>query len=176
MRPAARPAEALMKRFGLSVEDAIGVRFAVNVALATTIVWYTLTALGDTKVIWAIAAMVAASDPDPAEARRMFRSRLANVAVGSVTGFVFLLVAGTRTWVLPIAMATTVLLSSYVVHIKTAWRQAPITAAIVISAAMKDGTMQGVGLYRVAEVVFGSLVGIAVSMVMSKVWLIQEHS
>ena len=72
-RPGARQAEALMKRFGLSPTHLIGMRFAINVALATTIVWYTLRLVDDSRPIWAIASMIAASDPQPDEARRMFR-------------------------------------------------------------------------------------------------------
>ena len=63
-------AEALLERLGLSYEHLLGVRFAVNVFIATTIVWSTLKLIGDTNPIWAIASMVAAADPQPEEARR----------------------------------------------------------------------------------------------------------
>jgi uncharacterized membrane protein YgaE (UPF0421/DUF939 family) len=174
-RPAKPEAEAILKHFGLSSVDLIGLRFAINVALATTIVWNVLHAIGDPKPIWAIASMVAASDPQPEEARRLFRSRLVNVAVGSAAGLTFLIVAGRRSWVLPLALATTVLISSYVVRIKTMWRQAPITAAVVIAAAISsESSFVGIrqGLHKVAEVVFGCIVGMTVSLIMSKVWLI----
>lgn len=165
-----------MRRFGLSPDDLAGLRFAVNVALATTIVWTTLRTVGDSNPIWAIASMIAASDPQPDEARRMFRSHLVNVAVGSVAGLVFLLMAGPRHWILPLALAATVLVSSYVVRVKTMWRQAPITAAVVIASALVNdssvvGTMEG--LHKVAGVFFGCLVGVTVSLVMSRAWLIQ---
>ncbi len=178
-RPGARQAEALMARFGISQGQLVGFRFAINVALGTTIVWHTLQAAGDTNPIWAIASMVAASDPQPEEARRMFKCRLINVAVGSAAGLTFLLLGGTANWVLPIALATTVLISSYVVRVKTMWRQAPITAAVVIAtAAMNNSAAIGTlkGLHKVAEVVFGCLVGMVVSMIMSKVWLIQPSA
>lgn len=169
-------AEALMKRFGLVEEQLVGFRFAVNVALATTIVWSTLRFFGMGNPIWAIASMVAASDPHPSEARRMFRSRLANVAVGCAAGLVFLVVGGARDWILPLALAMTVLVSSYVVRIKTMWRQAPITAAIVIASSVEHqsfatGIVQG--LLKIVQVVFGCLVGVAVSLLMSNVWLIR---
>jgi len=167
-------AEALMKRLGLT--DLVGLRFAINVALATTITWNVLHAIGDRNPIWAIASMVAASDPQPEEALRMFKCRLINVAVGSAAGFIFLLVGGTQSWILPLAMAATVLVSSYVVRVKTMWRQAPITAAVVIASALTaDSSAIGIaqGLHKVAEVVFGCLVGMTVSLVMSKAWLIQ---
>ena len=156
-----------------------GLRFAVNVALATTIVWNVLHSIGDPNPIWAIASMVAASDPEPLEARRLFRCRLINVAVGSAAGLVFLLVGGREHWVLPLALAATVLVSSYVVRIKTMWRQAPITAAVVIAAAITaDSSAVGIrqGLHKVAEVVFGCVVGLTVSVLMSKVWPVGSPS
>jgi len=165
-----------MRRFDLSYAHLLGMRFAINVALGTAIVWHTLRAIGDGNPIWAVASMIAASDPQPDEARRMFTSRLANVAVGCAAGLTFLLVGGARDWVLPLALASTVIVSSYVVRIKTMWRQAPITAAVVIAAAVVNGSpAAGVvqGLHKVAEVVFGCLVGVAVSVTMSRVWLIQ---
>jgi hypothetical protein len=56
------------------------------------------------------------------------------------------------------------------------WRQAPITAAIVIAAGIaRSSTLGGIqqGLHKVAEVLFGCLVGLLVSWLMSKVWLVQ---
>ncbi len=164
-----------MKRFGLVEEHLIGLRFAINVAIATTIVWSILDAIGDSNPIWAVASMLAASDPAPDEARRMFKCRLINVAVGSATGFIFLILGGAQIWILPLALAVAVLVSTYVVRVKTMWRQAPITAAIVIAgAAASDSLAVGLahGLHKVAEVVFGCLVGVAVSVAMSRVWLI----
>lgn len=171
-----RQAEAVMQRFGLTPEHLVGVRFAINVGLASTIVWHSLRALDDRSPIWAIASMVAASDPQPKEARRMFASRLVNVAVGCMSGLIFVVVAGSQEWILPLALAATVLVSSYVVRIKTMWRQAPITAAVVIgAAAVSESAAVGVarGFHKVGEVAFGCLVGMVVSLVMSKVWLIQ---
>ena len=168
-----------MKRFGLSPADLLGFRFAINVALATVIVWTVLQALHVRHPIWAIASMIASSEPQPEEARRMFRARLVNVAVGSVAGFLVLFIAGPRAWTLPLALAATVLVSSYVVRVKTMWRQAPITAAIVIASAVaSESSALGIteGLRKVAEVVFGCLVGVIVSVVMSKVWLIRGSS
>jgi|SRR5262245_27311148 len=178
MRPSFH-AEALLQRFGLSSAHLVGLRFAINVALATTIVWNVLHAIGDRNPIWAIASMIAASDPQPEEARRLFKCRLVNVAVGSAAGLIFLLVGGAQSWILPLALAVTVLVSSYVVRIKTMWRQAPITAAVVIAAAISsESSAIGIqqGLHKVAEVVFGCLVGMTISLVMSKIWLIQPSA
>jgi uncharacterized membrane protein YccC len=151
-------------------------RFAVNVFIATTIVWSVLKFIGDTNPIWAIASMVAASEPQPEDAMRFFRCRLINVLVGCGVGFCFLLLGVHSDWLIPVALSVTVLLSSYVVRVKVMWRQAPITAAIVIAAGISlDSTRGGIerGLHKVGEVVFGCVVGMVVSFLMSKVWLIK---
>ena len=174
-----RRAEALIERLGLSYDHLIGFRFAVNVFLAATIVWYTLKWIGDSNPIWAIASMLAAADPQPEEARRMFKSRLANVLVGCAVGLAFLLFGLRTPFMLPFALAVTVLVSSYVVRIKTMWRQAPITAAIVIAAEISKGsTLVGTekGLHKVAEVIFGCLAGLLVSLFMSRFWLVRPPS
>ena len=77
----------------------------------------------------------------------------------------------------PVSIAITVLISTYLVRVKTMWRQAPITAAIVIAAGIAGAsTKVGIvrGLHRVAEVLFGSLVGMLVSWLMSQFWLVRN--
>lgn len=157
--------------------DLVGVRFALNVFIAAAILWFLLRRVADTNPIWAIASMIAASDPQVKEAARMFRSRMVNVLVGCAVGLVFLVVGGSSDWKLPLALAVTVLISSYVIHIPTMWRQAPITAAIVIAAGLThQSKLSGIehGLHKVAEVLLGCLVGLVVSFLMSRVWPLGE--
>jgi len=140
--------------------DIIGIRFALNVFIATTIVWYVLENIADTNPIWAIASMIAASDPQVTEAVRMFRSRIINVLVGCAVGLFFVI-------------------SSYVIHIPTMWRQAPITAAIVIAAGLTaHSEMSAVehGLHKVAEVLFGCFVGVLVSWSMARIWPLAKRT
>ncbi len=121
--------------------------------------------------------MIAASEPVVKEAARMFRSRIINVLVGCAVGLVFLAVGGSREWKLPLALAVTVLISTYLINIKTMWRQAPITAAIVIaSGLMHNSKLTGIehGLHKVGEVLLGCLMGLAVSYLMSKIWPLPE--
>ena len=170
-------AEALMRRLNLTFDHLLAIRFAINVAIATTIVWYFVTTFTKSSPIWAIASMVAASDPQPVEAKRMFKARLVNVLVGCVVGLGFLIFGAAKEWMLPIALAITVLISSFIIRIKTMWRQAPITAAIVIAAAlMTDSAQSGMqrGLEKIVQVIFGCLVGLIVSWLMSHVWLIKQ--
>lgn len=90
-RSLSEKAETLAERLGLTYERLLGFRFAINVLIASSIVWFSLGALHDTSPIWAIASLVAASDPEPQQARQLFRSRIINVLVGCVVGFAFLL-------------------------------------------------------------------------------------
>jgi len=171
-------AEALVARLGLSYESLLGMRFAINVFLGGTIVWFTLLAFGAKNPMWAIASMVAAADPAPEEAQRLFRSRLTNVVVGCVVGLVLLLFGGRTHLMVPFALAVAVLISSYFVRVQTMWRQAPITAAAIIAAGVVGGSLTvgvGNGLKKVAEVLFGCLVGMFVSRLMSKVWLVRRE-
>lgn len=169
-------AEALITRWGLKYEDLIGARFAVNVFIATTIVWVTMKAVTKDSPIWAIASMIAASEPVVDEARRFFRSRVINVLVGCAIGMGFLILGNRSEWLLPFALSTAVLVSTYLVRVKTMWRQAPITAAIIIATALtQESELAGIerGMLKVAQVVFGCAVALLVSWLMSKVWLIQ---
>ncbi|MGB8141947.1 MAG: FUSC family protein [Pseudolabrys sp.] len=163
---------------GAVQRDIIGVRFAVNVFIGTTVTWYVLThILDDENPIWAIASMVAASDPQVKEAVRIFKSRLINVLLGCAVGLIFVVMGGSSEWKLPLALAVTVLLSSYLVQIPTMWRQAPITAAIVIAAGLTHHSkLSGIehGVHKVAEVIFGCLVGLLVSLLMAKIWPVAE--
>jgi uncharacterized membrane protein YccC len=162
---------------GFAKRDLLGVRFALNVFIASAILWYLLRHVADTNPIWSIASMVAASEPQVKEATRMFRSRIINVLVGCGVGLLFLLVGGASEWKLPLALAVTVLVSSYVIHIQTMWRQAPITAAIVIAAGLTHHSkVSGVehGLHKVGEVLLGCVMGLFVSWAMSHVWPLPE--
>jgi len=148
-------------------------RFAANVFFGSTIAWATLRVLEVTNPIWAVASMIASADPKVDVAGHMFRSRIINVLVGCAVGLVFISIGGSSEWKLPIALSVTVLVSSYLVRIPTMWRQAPITAAIVIASGLThQSTLTGIefGLRKVAEVVFGCLVGLIVSWLMARVW------
>lgn len=166
-----------MKWPRLAAGDLLGVRFSVNVFIASAILWYLLRHVADTNPIWSIASMVAASEPQMKEAVRMFRSRITNVLIGCAVGLLVLLVGGASEWKLPLAMAVTVLVSSYVVHVQTMWRQAPITAAIVIASGLThESKLRGVedGVHKVGEVLLGCLMGLLVSWAVSRIWPLRE--
>ncbi len=158
-------------------DDWFGVHFALNVFIATTALWLILRRAAGLNPIWAISSMIAASDPVIKQAAKTFRGRLINALVGCAVGLIFLVLGGSREWKLPLALAVTVLLSSYVVRVQVMWRQAPITAAIVIAAGMMHNselTAVEVGLRRVGEVLLGCFVGFGVSWLMSVLWPTRE--
>jgi uncharacterized membrane protein YccC len=153
--------------------DMHGIHYAASIFVATAVLWVSVSDLAHVDPIWAISSMVATSDPLMKQAVLGFRSRIINTLVGCVVGILFIILGGTRIIMLPLAMAVTVLLSSYVVRIPTMWRQAPITAAIVIAAVFEHHSkLSGLeaGFRRVGEVLFGCVIGLVVAWLFSKLW------
>lgn len=153
--------------------DMGGVHYAVRIFLGSSILWYLLQVLADTNPIWAISSMVAVTEGQVQLARANFRARIANTCIGGAVGLIFLLVAGPRHWVLPLALAITVLVSSYVLRVPTYWRIAPVTAALVVASSVQQHTRGGgleAGLHRVGEVFLGSAMALIVAFVMAKIW------
>ena len=154
-----------------------GIHYAVSIFIATAVLWVCVHELAEVNPIWAISSMVATSDPLMKQAVLTFRARIINTLVGCAVGLLFIAIGGTRVVTLPLAMAVTVLLSSYVVRIQTMWRQAPIAAAFVIAAGLEHhsrlrGLQAGAG--RVSEVLFGCMVGLVVAWLVSVVWPLPE--
>jgi uncharacterized membrane protein YccC len=152
-------------------------RFAANVFIGAIVVWVVLREFEGVSPIWAIAAMVASTDPQMDVATRMIRSRIVNVFVGAMVGLVFMFVGGSSEWSLPFALVATVLISSYVVRVPTMWRQAPITAALVIASGLSAQTTSAgleAALLKVGEVMFGCVVGFVVSWLLSRLWPLPE--
>ena len=157
--------------------DMHGIHHAVSIFIATAVLWLLVHELAERDPIWAISSMVATSDPLMKQAVLTFRSRIINTLLGCVVGLLFIAVAGTKLVSVPLAMAVTVLLSSYVARIPTMWRQAPISAAFVIAAGLeyhsrKHGLVAGVG--RMNEVRFGCLVRLVVAWFVSVVWPLRD--
>jgi uncharacterized membrane protein YccC len=158
---------------GFSSDHWHGVHLAVNVFIATTILWLVLRLASDVNPIWGITSMLSASEPVVKEAAKNFRGSFRNSVVGSAVGLIFVVFGSGNEWALPAALMATVLFSMYVSRVKTMWQQAPIAAAIVIAASLSDKTdipPYVAGLGRVGEVLFGCAVGLGVSWFMSLVW------
>lgn len=157
-------------------DDLRGVHYALNIFVATTVLWVVVKVYGDTNPIWAISSMVATSDPQLRQSVATFKGRLINTLVGCAIGLVFVAL-GHSEWQLPAALALSVLASSYVVRVPTMWRQAPITAAIVVAGSLQHHDRLRAlesGAARVGEVLFGCLVGIATAWLMARVWPMRD--
>ena len=152
--------------------DLLGVRFAANIFISATLLWLIIRAY-HVDPIWAISSMIAASEPKVEEAVKFFRGRVLNALIGCAAGLFILSVGGRSEWKIPLALSVSVLISTYVVHVPVMWRQAPITAAIVVTSGLMEASKaHGVqrGLTRVADVLLGCIVGLVVTFGMSKLW------
>jgi uncharacterized membrane protein YccC len=150
----------------------LGVRFAVNIFVSATLLWLIIRSY-HVDPIWAISSMIAASEPKVEEAAKFFRGRVLNALIGCATGLVILSVGGRSEWKIPLALSASVLVSTYVVHVPVMWRQAPITATIVVTSGLMEASkVHGLqrGLTRVADVLLGCIVGLLVTFGMSKLW------
>ena len=153
--------------------DWAGLHFSANIFIATTVLWIIVRKFAGLNPIWAISSMIAASDPVVKTAMKTFHGRMVNSLLGCAVGMLVLVVGGPNEWKLPIALATAAFMSAYVVRVQVMFRQAPITAAIIIASSLEMHTkLSGLelGVHRVAEVLLGCVVGVAVSWIMSKLW------
>ena len=94
-----------------------------------------------------------------------------------VVGLPPMVTGGSSHWTLPLPLAMAVLVSSSLIPVQTMWRQAPITAALVVSSGlMHESKLTGIesGLHKVGEVLVGCLIGLGVSWLMAKVWPLRE--
>lgn len=162
----------------ISNDEWQGVRYALNVFVATTLLYIVIKEFGGNNPIWAISSMIATSDPHLKQALTTFRGRLINTLVGCAIGLLFIAIGRTE-WELPTALALTVLVSTYLVQVPTMWRQAPITAAIIVAGGLqhheKLSSFES-GAMRVGEVIFGCLIGIASAWLLSKLWPMRGHA
>lgn len=159
--------------------DTLGIHLAVNIFVATSVLWLILRRGANTTPIWAIASMVAVIDPQVSLAYQNFRGRILNTLLGSIVGLIFLIVGGSNEWKLPVAMSATVLLSAYGLRVQQNWRIAPTTAALIIAANLVHHSKMSsaeVGVRRMAEVILGCLVGILVAWLIAQVWPPQSAS
>lgn len=157
--------------------DWAGLHFSANIFVATTVLWIILRKFAGLNPIWAISSMIAASDPVVKTAMKTFHGRMVNSLLGCAVGMLVLVVGGSNEWKLPIALSAAAFMSAYVVRVQVMFRQAPITAAIIIASGLEKHTkLSGVelGARRVAEVLLGCVVGVAVSWIMSKLWPISD--
>ena len=99
-------------------DDFLGIRYAAIVFVAATMLWLILSLGANTTPVWAISSMVAVIDPHLKAALATFRGRIINSMLGCSIGLIFLMVGTETEWKLPMALAATVLLSSYFLRVE----------------------------------------------------------
>ncbi|MFO1037257.1 MAG: FUSC family protein [Geminicoccaceae bacterium] len=163
----------------LRADGYLGVRYATLIFVAATILWAILELGANTNPVWAISSMVAIVDPRLKTALSTFQGRIVNTLIGCGMGLAFLAIETDSQWKLPVALATTVLVSSYLLHVESSWRMAPTNAAFVVATELTHHSAVGAmeaGLKRSGEVLLGCLVGLAVSWLFAKLWPMREKA
>lgn len=161
----------------LVADDFLGIRYAVLIFVASTILWMILELGANTNPVWAISSMVAIVDPHLRAALATFHGRIINTMIGCALGLAVLAIGGETPWKLPLVLALAVLLSSYLLHVESSWRMAPTNAAFVIATELTRHSSVGAmeaGLKRTGEVILGCLVGLAISWLFARIWPMRE--
>ncbi len=155
-----------------SLPNVAGLHYAVRIFLGTLIVWVAFRIVGGYEGVWSVVSLIVVTEPHMKMAWQAFLSRSVNTFIGCGVGLAFLLLAGPEHWLLPPAVAVTVLLCTSV-RVPLSWRIAPVTTALVLASGFAGhSTAAGLqlALRRTAEVLLGSAVALLVTWVMARVW------
>ena len=101
-----------MKLRRLLTRNLPGLHYAVRICIGATLLWILLRKVGDTHAIWAIISLIIVTEPNVKTALTTFKSRIYNTLIGCGVGLIFLLIAGPKDWVLPVALTATVIIST----------------------------------------------------------------
>jgi uncharacterized membrane protein YccC len=145
-------------------------RYASDICLGTTLLWFLLRYLGDTNPVWAIISFIVVTDPTIEKAHPNFLSRINNTIVGCIAGIAFVMLFGSPEWLLPICLTATALIASLLVKGSSNWKLATATAALIVSSAIVDHsslTALEQALRRTAEVACGSITAVLFSWLFS---------
>src|SRR5262249_7335046 len=133
------------------------------------IVWWSLSAVGDDKKIYAVISVIVVSEPDPELLRTSVISRIINSLIGCSLGLLFMYITGINFWSLIIAIVISVIISTSFRNYPASWKLAPVTVAIVVIPAITAHedyrlAMQ-VAFERTGEVLYGSLVALVLGLI-----------
>ena len=145
-----------------------GIHYGGQIFLGTFGLWFLSRMLGFAP-LWAIISLILVTEVSMETTWRGFKCRIINTLVGCLTGLVFLVALKPGSLLLPLALATAVCISVYLIRIPYGWRIAAITAAIVIIPSLAgDSKIVGltVACQRTMEVFMGSAMAVLVT------WLI----
>ena len=142
--------------------------YVVKLITGSIIVWYGLRAVGVTQPYWAMISLIVVTEPDVKVAKKNVRARLINTANGAVVACIVLFAFGASFFSMMVAMTVAVVVAMAWQNYPSNWRLAPNTAVILMAAALNGtGLPEEVKLamYRVLEVITGSLVALLQTVV-----------
>lgn len=164
-----------MRRYFL--QHIAGVHYAVRILIGTSLLWLALHNEQTADSLWAIISLVVVTETQTRPAWAAFRARMINTMIGSAIGLTFLLIPAPQVWMLTPAISVSALVATYINKVKQGWRIAPVTTALIMSAAMTQHSTFGaftLALHRTLEVFIGSVTAVIVTFLMSHIWLPQE--
>ena len=144
--------------------------YTFRILLGSLIVWWSLDYVNDDKKIWAVISVIVVSDPDFGLVRASAISRVVNTLVGCAIGLLFMYVGGVNVYVLILALAVSVLISTSFKNYPVSWKLAPTTVAFIIIPAITGNenwelAMQ-IALERTCEILYGCFVAFAVGLIL----------
>ncbi len=155
----------------LPTRNAVGWHYAVRIFLGTALVLL-MGRLAGFDPLWAVITVIVVTEPWLKSAWLAFVSRCLNTLIGCGTGLVFLLLVGPEQWLLPPAVALTVLLCTYL-RIPLSWRIGPVTTALVLASGVGAHSVAPglqTALLRTGQVLLGSAVALLVTYCLGLVW------
>jgi uncharacterized membrane protein YccC len=142
--------------------------YAAKIVTGTLILWFGLRAAGFVQPYWAIISLITVTEPDTALARQNFSARIINTLTGTLIACLTLLLLGPGLPGLLIATVGAVCVAMFVHNYPSNWRLAPVTAIVILSAAVDGKGLRAeldYALLRVAEVLAGSVLALLQSYV-----------
>ena len=160
-------------------QDTTGLHYAVRILAGTGVLWLVLQNFGDTNPVWAVISMIIVTETHISATWLNFYTRVLHTLVGCLIGLVFLIILPEKTWLLPISVSATVLISNYIIRVPQGWRVAPITTAIVVSAGLHAPTHWEslfYAMHRTGEVLLGSAMALLITWLASLIWQEGENT
>jgi len=156
-----------------------GVQLAFRIMIGAGIAWLLVRNLAHHDPLWAMISVVIVSDVELDATLIAFRGRAFNTIIGCVVGLIFLYAFGAASWSILLGMSAAVLISTHFVQTLTAWRIAPVTAALVMMPGILQGSAQAgtpVAILRVIGVLTGSAVAVLVSWIFFLIARVRRRS
>jgi uncharacterized membrane protein YccC len=157
--------------------NAMGLHYAVRIFLGTAFLWLILGPQRDSQPLWAVISMIFVTEPLLKNALEAFRYRILNTLLGCGVALLFLVIAGPRDWLLPIAVMATAFTATFLPQSPSSWRTAPIAATIVLASGLTTHSKMfsvHIAVQRAVEVFLGGVTAICITFLLSRIWMPEE--